>query len=95
MQITRAEYQEKNVYIENAYKDVMSNLQDAMSKYNKFTTTGDIEYINGITAMLDEAVLAISDLAMAVNSELPDLSAVAELPDAAFQTMMSGEDVPF
>jgi hypothetical protein len=95
MQITRAEYQEKNVYIENAYKDVMSNLQDAMSKYNKFTTTGDIEYINGITAMLDEAVLAISDLAMAVNSELPDLSAVAELPDATFQTMMSGEDVPF
>ena len=95
MQITRAEYQEKNVYIENAYKDVMSNLQDAMSKYNKFTTTGDIEYINGITAMLDEAVLAISDLAMAVNSELPDLSAVAELPDAAFQTIVSGEDVPF
>ena len=95
MQITRAEYQEKNVYIENAYKDVMSNLQDAMSKYNKFTTTGDIEYIYGITAMLDEAVLAISDLAMAVNSELPDLSAVAELPDATFQTMMSGEDVPF
>ena len=95
MQITRAEYQEKNVYIENAYKDVMNNLQDAMSKYNKFATTGDIDYISGITAMLDEAVLAISDLAMAVNSELPDLSAVAELPDAAFQTMMSGEDVPF
>ena len=95
MQITRAEYQEKNVYIENAYKDVMNNLQDAMSKYNKFATTGDIDYINGITAMLDEVVLAISDLAMAVNSELPDLSAVAELPEAAFQTMLSGEDVPF
>jgi len=95
MQITRAEYQEKNIYIENAYKDVMSNLQDAMSKYNKFSTTGDIDYINGISAMLDEAVLAISDLAMAVNSELPDLSAVTELPEAAFQTMMSGEDVPF
>ena len=95
MQIMRAEYQEKNVYIENAYKDVMNNLQDAMSKYNKFATTGDIDYISGITAMLDEAVLAISDLAMAVNSELPDLSAVAELPEAAFQTMMSGEEVPF
>ena len=95
MQITRAEYQEKNIYIENAYKDVMNNLQDAMSKYNKFATTGDIDYISGITAMLDEAVLAISDLAMAVNSELPDLSAVADLPDATFQTMMSGEDVPF
>ena len=95
MQIMRAEYQEKNVYIENAYKDVMNNLQDAMSKYNKFATTGDIDYISGITAMLDEAVLAISDLAMAVNSELPDLSTVAELPEAAFQTMVSGEDVPF
>ena len=95
MQITRAKYQEKNVYIENAYKDVLANLQDAMSKYNKFSTTGDIDYISGITVMLDEAVLAISDLAMAVNSELPDLSAVAELPEAAFQTMMSGEDVPF
>ena len=95
MQITRAEYQEKNIYIENAYKDVMNNLQDAMSKYNKFATTGDIDYISGITAMLDEAVLAISDLAMAVNSELPDLSTVAELPEAAFQTMVSGEDVPF
>ena len=95
MQITRAEFQNKEVYIENAYKDVMNNLQTAMSKYNRFTTTGDIDDLNGITAMLDEAVLAISDLAMAVDSELPDLSAVAELPEAAFQTMVSGEEVPF
>ena len=95
MQITRAEFQDKEVYIENAYRDVMNNLQTAMSKYNRFTTTGEFDDLNGITAMLDEAVLAISDLAMAVNSELPDLSAVADLPDATFQTMMSGEDVPF
>jgi uncharacterized protein YjgD (DUF1641 family) len=92
MKVTRAEFQEKSVYIENAYKDVMENLQTAMAKYNKFTTTGELEALNGITAMLDEAVLAISDLAMAVNSELPDVSA---LPAEVVEEATSESEVPF
>ena len=95
MQITRAEFQDPSVYIDNAYADVMANLQDAIAKYKRFTETGDIDDLRGIREMLDESLLAMSDLAMAVNSELPDVSAVAELPEAAFQTLMSGEDVPF
>lgn len=95
MTITRTDSQTETVYIENAYKDTLSNLQDAMAKYKRFTETGDIDDLRGIREMLDESILALSDLAMAVNSELPDISAVAELPEAAFQTMMSGEDVPF
>lgn len=95
MQITRAEFQDPSVYIDKAYADVMANLQDAMVKYKRFTETGEYDSLVGIKELLDEALLAMSDLAMAVNSELPDLSAVAELPEAAFQTMMSGEDVPF
>lgn len=92
MQITRAEYQEKEIYIENAYKDVMNNLQTAMSKYNRFTTTGDIDDLNGITAMLDEAVLAISDLAMAVNSELPEIS---NLSAERIEELTSDTGIPF
>lgn len=92
MQIMRAEFQDKEVYIENAYKDVLNNLQTAMSKYNRFTTTGDIDDLNGITAMLDEAVLAISDLAMAVNSELPDISTV---PAEVIEELTSDSGVPF
>lgn len=92
MQIMRAEFQDKEVYIENAYKDVMNNLQTAMSKYNRFTTTGDIDDLNGITVMLDEAVLAISDLAMAVNSELPDISTV---PAEVIEELTSDSGVPF
>lgn len=92
MQIMRAEFQDKEVYIENAYKDVLNNLQTAMSKYNRFTTTGDIDDLNGITAMLDEAVLAISDLAMAVNSELPDISKV---PAEVIEELTSESGIPF
>lgn len=92
MQITRAEFQDKEVYIENAYKDVMNNLQTAMSKYNRFTTTGDIDDLNGITAMLDEAVLAISDLAMAVNSELPEIS---NLSAERIEELTSDTGIPF
>ena len=92
MQIMRAEFQDKEVYIENAYKDVLNNLQTAMSKYNRFTTTGDIDDLNGITAMLDEAVLAISDLAMTVNSELPDISTV---PAEVIEELTSDSGVPF
>lgn len=92
MQIMRAEFQDKEVYIENAYKDVMSNLQTAMSKYNRFTTTGDIDDLNGITAMLDEAVLAISDLAMAVNSELPEIS---NLSAERIEELTSDTGIPF
>lgn len=92
MQIMRAEFQDKEVYIENAYKDVMNNLQTAMSKYNRFTTTGDIDDLNGITAMLDEAVLAISDLAMAVNSELPEIS---NLSAERIEELTSDTGIPF
>ena len=92
MQIMRAEFQDKEVYIENAYKDVMNNLQTAMSKYNRFTTTGDIDDLNGIAAMLDEAVLAISDLTMAVNSELPEIS---NLSAERIEELTSDTDIPF
>lgn len=92
MQITRAEFQDKEIYIENAYKDVMNNLQTAMSKYNRFITTGEFDDLNGITAMLDEAVLAISDLAMAVNSELPEISKV---PAEVIEELTSESGIPF
>ena len=92
MQIMRAEFQDKEVYIENAYKDVMNNLQTAMSKYNRFTTTGDIDDLNGIAAMLDEAVLAISDLTMAVNSELPEIS---NLSAERIEELTSDTGIPF
>ena len=92
MQIMRAEFQDKEVYIENAYKDVLNNLQTAMSKYNRFTTTGDIDDLNGISAMLDESLLAMSDLAMAVDSELPEMST---LPAERIEELTSDTGIPF
>ena len=73
MQITRADFQDKAVYIENAYQDVIANLQNAMAKYNRFLTTGDYDDLCGISAMLDESILALSDLIMTVNAEIPDV----------------------
>ena len=92
MQISRAEFQDKSVYIENAYQDVLSNLQDAMAKYNRFTTTGDCDDLCGIKAMLDESILAMSDLIMAVNAEIPDLSDTTVEVDGE---KISAVNVPF
>lgn len=92
MQITRAEFQDASVYIDKAYADVMANLQDAMIKYKRFTETGDFENLKGIREMLDESLLALSDLAMAVNSELPDISTV---PAEVIEELTSDSGVPF
>lgn len=92
MQITRAEGQDPSVYIDNAYADVMANLQDAMVKYKRFTETGDIDDLRGIREMLDESLLAMSDLAMAVNSELPEIS---NLSAERIEELTSDSGIPF
>ena len=92
MTITRAESQAETVYIENAYKDTLSNLQDAMAKYKRFTETGDIEDLKGIREMLDESLLALSDLAMAVDNELPEIS---NLSVERIEELTSNSGVPF
>lgn len=92
MTITRAESQAETVYIENAYKDTLSNLQDAMAKYKRFTETGDIEDLKGIREMLDESLLALSDLAMAVDNELPEIS---NLSVERIEELTSDSDIPF
>lgn len=89
MQITRAEFQDVSVYIDKAYADVMANLQDAMAKYQRFTTTGDIEDMKGIRDMLDESLLALSDLAMTMNQNIPDV------PEELIQTTLSESEIPF
>ena len=92
MTITRAESQAETVYIEKAYKDTLSNLQDAMAKYKRFTETGDIEDLKGIREMLDESLLALSDLAMAVDNELPEIS---NLSVERIEELTSNSGVPF
>ena len=92
MQITRAEFQDAAVYIDRAYADVMANLQDAMAKYKRFTKTGDIDDLRGIREMLDESLLAMSDLAMAVNSELPEIS---NLSAERIEELTSDSGIPF
>ena len=92
MQITRAEFQDPSIYIDKAYADVMANLQDAMVKYKRFTETGDIDDLRGIREMLDEALLAMSDLAMTVNKELPEVS---ELPAERIEELTSDSGIPF
>ena len=92
MTITRAESQAETVYIENAYKDTLSNLQDAMAKYKRFTETGDIEDLKGIREMLDESLLALSDLAMVVDNELPEIS---NLSVERIEELTSDSDIPF
>ena len=92
MTITRAESQAETVYIENAYKDTLSNLQDAMARYKRFTETGDIEDLKGIREMLDESLLALSDLAMAVDNELPEIS---NLSAERIEELTSDTGIPF
>ncbi len=92
MTITRSDSQETRKYIDNAYKDTLSNLQDAMMKYQRFTETGDIDDLNGISEMLDESLLALSDLAMAVNKELPEMS---KLSAAQIEELTSDSGIPF
>ena len=92
MQITRAEFQDPSVYIDKAYADVMANLQDAMVKYQRFTETGDIDDLRGIREMLDESLLAMSDLAMAVDNELPEIS---NLSAERIEELTSDSGIPF
>ena len=92
MQITRAEFQDSSVYIDKAYADVMANLQDAMVKYQRFTETGDIDDLRGIREMLDESLLAMSDLAMAVDNELPEIS---NLSAERIEELTSDSGIPF
>lgn len=92
MQIARAEFQDPSVYIDKAYADVMANLQDAMIKYKRFIETGDFDDLKGIREMLDESLLAMSDLAMAVNSELPEIS---NLSAERIEELTSDSGIPF
>ena len=92
MQITRAEFQDSAIYIDKAYADVMANLQDAMVKYQRFTETGDIDDLRGIREMLDESLLAMSDLAMAVDNELPEIS---NLSAERIEELTSDSGIPF
>lgn len=92
MTITRADSQETRRYIDNAYRDTLNNLQDAMAKFNRFTETGDIDDLNGICEMLDESLLALSDLAMAVDSELPEMSTLSA---ERIEELTSDTGIPF
>ena len=92
MTITRAGSQETRKYIDNAYRDTLDNLQDAMAKFNRFTETGDIDDLNGIREMLDESILAMSDLAMAVDSELPEVSTLSA---ERIEELTSDTGIPF
>lgn len=92
MTITRADSQETREYIDNAYRDTLGNLQDAMAKFTRFTETGDIDDLNGIREMLDESLLALSDLAMAVDSELPEMSTLSV---ERIEELTSDTGIPF
>lgn len=92
MEKTRSEFQIPSVYIKNAYSDVLLNLQEAMSKYKAFTETGEYDSLIGIAERLDEAMLAMSDLAMAVNSDLPDISTLSA---AQIEELTSESGIPF
>ena len=92
MTVTRSDSQEPREYIDNAYRDTLDNLQDAMIKYNRFTETGDIDDLNGISEMLDESLLALSDLAMAVDSELPEMSTLSA---ERIEELTSDNGIPF
>ena len=90
MQITRNDFQEPAVYIDNAFCDVLSNLQEAMAKYKQFTETGEFESLIGIRDMLDESLLALSDLAMAVNQNIPDVP-----KELTQETQLPESEIPF
>lgn len=92
MQITRNDSQEPAMYIDNAFCDVLSNLQEAMAKYKQFTETGEFESLISIREMLDESLLALSDLAMAVNSELPEISTLSA---ERIEELTSDTGIPF
>lgn len=92
MTITRADSQETRKYIDNAYRDTLDNLQEAMAKFYRFTETGDIDDLKSIREMLDESLLALSDLAMAVDSELPEIST---LPAERIEELTSDTGIPF
>lgn len=92
MQMTRSDFQILAVYIKNAYSDVLANLQEALSKYKAFTETGEYDSLIGIAERLDDAMLAMSDLAMAVNSDLPDIS---KLSAERIEELTSDSGIPF
>lgn len=92
MTVTRADSQETRKYIDNAYRDTLDNLQDAMAKFNRFTETGDIDDLKCIREMLDESLLALSDLAMAVDSELPEMSTLSA---ERIEELTSDNGIPF